>query len=183
MEVKKNPVNNTPETNKINSLLKLGLFLILLSGILFATTSWNNISVTFKSFFLVFFGTVFLVLSYFTEKKLKLKTTSFVYSLLSISFYFFTWVYLCCFKVFGDILSFRGLGLNLTLSISCLIINILLLYIYSRFNYKSLLYVIYTFTLRLVILFIKLFFITIHNDFSYNNYYTNIFESCRKAKL
>ena len=61
-----------PEVKKIDILLKLGVGMILISGILIATTSWNFISDIGKLFFLLFFAGVFLGLSIFTEDKLKL---------------------------------------------------------------------------------------------------------------
>ena len=59
------------ENKKIDILLKLGIGMIFLSGILFATSSWNFINNKFKVIIILILALFFLVLSIFSEKKLK----------------------------------------------------------------------------------------------------------------
>ena len=56
-----------PEVRKIDILLKLGVGMVFISGILFATTSWNFITDLFKVIALIVFGLFFIGLSLFTE--------------------------------------------------------------------------------------------------------------------
>ena len=81
-----NAPNEDKESKKIDILLKLGVGMVFLSGILFATTSWSIISDLTKAIVLLVAGTLFLGLSYFTEKVIKLKKSSYMYWMLSMAF-------------------------------------------------------------------------------------------------
>ena len=85
---KKKPVD--PDVKKIDILLKLGVGMVFVSGILFATTSWDFISNLSKAIALVILGTLFLALSRFSENKLKLYNTTYMYWILGMAFYLLT---------------------------------------------------------------------------------------------
>lgn len=131
------------EVKKIDLLLKLGTFMVLASGVLFATTSWNTISNIFKLVFLLVLGTVFLFLSLFVDKRLNIKKTTFAYWLLSMSFYFFIWIGVCYFEVFGKIFSYTGLLKDLAYLTTYLLASILLFITSLKFDMKKLLYIVY----------------------------------------
>ncbi len=102
-----------PETRRIDLLLKLGVGMVFLSGMIFATTSWEVIGDLFKVFALIFISIVFYGLSVFVEKKLKLNRTSEIYFNLGSAFVVFTFIAIGFFSTFGTYFSFWGRGYNL----------------------------------------------------------------------
>ena len=133
-----------PESRKIDLLLKLGILMIFVSGLLFATTSWDMIQDYVKALALLLFGGLFLGLSLFTERKLKLYTSSYMYWLLSISFFLLTIVGILYFGVFGEFLTYHGEGRELAFMISYLTASGLVYVTYLKFPKKYLLYVTYS---------------------------------------
>lgn len=122
-----NPINGppvrvkkvvNPEMRRIDILLKLGVGMVLISGILFATTSWSFVSDAAKAIFLLVFGSLFLCLSLFTEIKLKLYRSSYMYWIVSMSFYLFSIIALLYFGVLGS-LSYDGVSSKLAYAITC----------------------------------------------------------------
>ena len=77
-------------TKKLDILLKIGLSMISLSGLIFATSTWNVISNIAKVILLIIFGLLFLGMSYFSDKKLKIKSTTITYWILSMAFFIFS---------------------------------------------------------------------------------------------
>ncbi len=132
-----------PEVKKIDTLLKLGAGMILISGILFATTSWNFISDIGKLFFLLLFSAIFLGLSYFTEIKLKLYNTSFIYWILSMGFLLFIIIAILFFQIAGPYISYVGIGSNLAYGITCLTFSGLALATYLKYGRSQILYLVY----------------------------------------
>ncbi len=118
-----NAPNEDKETKKIDILLKLGVGMVFLSGILFATTSWTIISDLTKAIALLVAGTLFLVLSLITEKKLKLKKSSYMYWMLSMAFYILTIVGLLYLGVYSRYLTYNGSGSELAYCITFLSIS------------------------------------------------------------
>ncbi len=133
-----------PEVKKIDILLKLGVGMILVSGILIATTSWSFISDIGKLFFLLFFSGIFLGLSIFTEKKLNLYNTSFMYWILSMAFLLLIIIAILYFKIAGDFLSYTGLGMNLAYGITFFTLTGLSLATYLKYGKNEMLYAVYS---------------------------------------
>ncbi|MBR6137656.1 MAG: hypothetical protein IKQ06_05825 [Bacilli bacterium] len=131
------------EAKKIDILLKIGVFMVFVSGILFATTSWSFINDIVKAIALLVFGFLFLGLSLFTEKKLKLYRSSYMYWLLSISLFVLTIVGILYFGIFGDYLTYSGAGSNLAYAITFLTGAAFALTTYYKFPKKYLLYASY----------------------------------------
>lgn len=107
-----------PEVKKIDLLLKLGVGMVFISGILFATTTWSFINNYFKAIFLIILGVGFLGLSKYTEEKLKLEKSSYIYWLLGMSFLFLTIVGVQFFGIFGEYLTYSGEGKYLAYAIT-----------------------------------------------------------------
>ena len=118
-----NAPNEDKESKKIDILLKLGVGMVFLSGILFATTSWSIISDLTKAIVLLVAGTLFLGLSYFTEKVIKLKKSSYMYWMLSMAFYILTIVGLLYLGVYSSYLTYNGLGSELAYCITFLSVS------------------------------------------------------------
>lgn len=150
-EKKVNGINSPPvvykkavdkETKKIDILLKIGVGMVFISGILFATTSWDFISNPLKVVFLILFGILFIWLSLFTENRFKLYKSSYIYWLLGTSFLLLSIIALLYFKVFGD-LSYQGSGRYLSFVITYITVLGLSFATYLKFPKKYLLYIIY----------------------------------------
>lgn len=122
------------ENRRISNLIKLGVFMILLSAFIFSTTNWSSMNGILKFLFLIVLGIIFYVLSIFTNKKLNLKISSLVYWFLSIIFFYFSYVSLGYFKLLGNWYSFFGDGAKLFISNVFLILGILLIISHKKIN-------------------------------------------------
>ena len=131
-----------PEVKKINLLLKLGVAMVFISGLLFATTSWDFITDTVKAIALIGFGAIFLGLSALTEK-LKLENSSYVYWILGMMFFVLTVIGACFFEMFGPFLTFDGEGKYLTYFIIAIVIGVLSNITYFKYNKPYLMYIAY----------------------------------------
>jgi len=132
-----------PEVKKIDMLLKLGVGMVFVSGILFATTTWQIITNPIKALALILMGTLFLGLSKFSEKKLKLEKTTFMYWILSMSFYLLTWIGIGYFGLINTWFTYSGGGSDLVYMITFIIVSILSYITYNKFNKQELLYIVY----------------------------------------
>ena len=131
------------ETQKIDILLKLGVGMVFISGILFATTSWAFISDAIKAFSLIAFGLLFIVLSIFTEAKLKLYKSSYMYWILGVSFFLLSIIAMLYFGIFGTYLTYMGEGRFLSFVITYLTVFGLSLATYLKYPKNYIVYVIY----------------------------------------
>lgn len=126
--VKTNSINSPPEnqvsseSKRIDLLLKLGLGMVLVAGILFATTSWEVITDLIKLIALLVLGAVFLGLSKFSESKLKIESTTKAYFILGISFFILTWIGVGYFAPFSEWFSYHGDGSALVFSITFILV-------------------------------------------------------------
>ena len=96
------------ESKKIDILLKLGVVLVFVSGLIFATTSWNIVPDIFKVIALLLFGVLFLSLSIFTENNLKLYKSAFLYWMLSMAFFVFVIIGILYFEIISSNISFTS---------------------------------------------------------------------------
>ena len=132
------------ESKKIDLLLKLGVGMVFASGVLFATTTWNSIGSIVKLIALVIMGFLFLGLSYFTEKKLNIKKTSYMYWFLSMSFFFSIILGVGYFGILGEQLSFDGDYKDIMYSITYLYLAILGIISYLKYRNRVITNAIYT---------------------------------------
>ncbi len=133
------PIKEDEESKKIDLLLKLGVGMVLISGILFATTSWQIIPDMLKICLLIILSIIFLGLSVFTELKLKLYKTSYIYWILGLAFLVLTIVGLQYFGIFGSFLTYRGNGSHISYFITYLLIGIFTYITYLKYNKSYLL--------------------------------------------
>ena len=136
-----------PEMKKIDTLLKLGVSMILLSGILFATTTWNIISLGVKVIALLCFSVIFMIISYITEKKFKLYKSSYMYWIIAISFLIFGFITIFYFKVISEDLSYFGIKRDLAFFITFFVMIGLSLASYLKYSKEYLLYILFTVSL------------------------------------
>lgn len=116
-EIKEKPYVD-PEVKKIDILLKLGVAMVAISGLLFATTSWELITDPIKVIALIIMGILFLGLSELSDRKLHIESTTFTYWLLSVFFFVFAIVSIGTLGIFGNWLTYEGAGKNLMYAIT-----------------------------------------------------------------
>ena len=131
------------ETKKIDVLLKLGVGMVFISGLLFATTTWGFINDFIKAIALIAFGGLFLALSLFTEQRLKLYRSSYMYWILSMLFFILTIVGILYLGVFGDYLTYAGPGSDLAYVFTFLTIAGFSFTTYLKFPKKMFIYIVY----------------------------------------
>ena len=144
------------DVKNIDILLKLGVGMVFLAGILFATTSWSFISNLAKVIALIVFGILFILLSLFSEKKLKIFNTTYLYWLLGISFLLLSIIAMLYFKVFGQYITYSGEGKYIAYIITCLSIFGLSLSTYLKFSKDYILHIVYTSLLLIITYILKL---------------------------
>ena len=133
-----------PEVRKIDILLKLGVTLVVISGLLFATTSWESINNITKVIALIVMGLIFLGLSKISEKKLHIETTTFTYWLLAMFFFIFSIIAMGALEIFGTWLSYYGEGKSLMYAITYSSISVISYLTYKKKNNELLKYIMYT---------------------------------------
>jgi hypothetical protein len=142
-KLRKELTSQEVKDRNITQILFLGVFLVLMSGLILATSNWSIMNNTLKTISLTFVSILFFALSWVAENKLKIQKTSMAFwsmgsllipiSILSIGF----------FRLLGPWLSISGQGryvLGLFGSLICLPI-----YAYSVLKYKKSLYTWFTF--------------------------------------
>lgn len=132
--------NYDPSAFKLNFLLNLGMALILLAGIIVASTSWDSILNYIKTILLFVFGIIFIFLSFILSKRKSLKYTSSAYWFIGcviIAIGFYSCGY---FEVFGSYFSLHGLGRNLFISVISIISTLIFYLSYRKFNSKFFLF-------------------------------------------
>ena len=136
-----------PEMRKIDTLLKLGVSMILLSGILFATTTWNIISSGGKVIALLCFSAIFMIISIVTEKKFKLYKSSYMYWIIAMSFLLFGFISVFYFRMISIDLSYFGIKKDLAFFITFFVIAGLSLATYLKYSKDYLLHTFFTVSL------------------------------------
>lgn len=142
------------EINRNNVILITGSIFIIISAILFLTSTWNFIPNTIKVSILSLLIFVFLGISNFADKKFNLSITSkaFYYiAMFYIPIVLYSFSYL---KLIGNYFSVGGVGFYLYLSISSFVISAI--YIFSSKKDKNLIYFNYLFQI-LGVIFIGLY--------------------------
>lgn len=94
----------------INIMLILGALFIIISGLIFATTTWAFLSSGIRAVVIFFFAAIFFGVSSVAERKLKLPKTGMLFYTLGSVFLPITLVAAGYFKAFGEYLSLTGGG-------------------------------------------------------------------------
>lgn len=132
---------NIEQQNKLNKernitlVLSLGIILILLAGIILATSTWRMMSNSTKTIALLMVSILFFVMSSITEKKLKIAKTSFAFWILGNLFLPVILLSIGFFKLLGNYLSIGGPGRYIYGIISAFIC--LIFFVYSIKKYKN----------------------------------------------
>lgn len=105
-------VKNADEIRERNITwsLILGVIMLLTAGLILSTSNWSYMNDILKVISIASVSLFFLSLSWFTEKILKIKKTSFAFLILGSSFVPIIFVGIGFFELFGMWLSFYGEG-------------------------------------------------------------------------
>lgn len=142
---KKNSEKNkvSKEVRKIDLLLKLGVLMVSISGLLFATTKWDIITGVMKCIVLLVIALVFLFLYKYTKEKLKLVKSSNSYYALGIMFFALAFIAMVYFEVIGTWFTYYGGGKYLAYSFTFGIIGVLTYLVVNKINLRKTIYLAY----------------------------------------
>ena len=121
IEVQK-PKKNEKEI-KNNFILITGAILVILSAILFLTTTWDTSNNYLKTIILILMFIVFLTTSKIAEKVLNLPNTARVFYNIALSYIPILLFSISLFGLLGDYLSISGEGKYIYLSLSALLVS------------------------------------------------------------
>jgi len=105
--------NIDPETKRIDVLVKIGLGLITLAGIIFISSDWNEFSSFLVLLFLFILTIVFYLLYLLFTIKIKLNSSSKLYYVLSNIFVLLIFLAVGHYNLLGDYFSINGEGSSL----------------------------------------------------------------------
>lgn len=150
-----------PEAKRIDILLKLGVALVILSGVIFATSSWNAISSFTKTLFILLLGVLFALLSKFFKEKVKIKSSEVTYDILSKTFILCSIISIGFLGTFGDWLSFTGEGSELSYALITICASIILYISKKKYENKPLCEFAYSLLLITLVLVLSQFEVNI----------------------
>lgn len=105
------------EIKNLDILLKIGVLMLLISGIILATTNYEFIPDVLKVIILFVISLLFGGLTFLSAWKLKIKSTTKSYLIASFGFLIFTIIAVGFFKIFGNSLCFTNHSIFILLSI------------------------------------------------------------------
>ena len=126
----------TDKEIKNSTILIVGSILILLSSIIYLTTTWNITHNIFKTFIIVLMLLIFIISSNIADKIFHLKQTSKAFYLIALAYLPILFLSISIFSLLGDFLSIYGQGKNIYLSICSFITTIIYYYNYKLKNIK-----------------------------------------------
>ena len=142
-EIETQKVQVAKEVKRVDGLLKIGVTMITIAGIMIVTTSWQTITDVVKLILLVIIGLVFFGFSKFNEIKLKIRNITIAYWLLSM-ISFLLGVFLVGYgEMLGNWFSFNGDGEDVFMASFMLIIAAISYFTYRKFSLKSFVYISY----------------------------------------
>lgn len=118
------------EKSKLNSkeiknslILISGSILIILSAIIFLTSTWSVTHNFFKTIIIILMLGIFLAAEFIAEKFFKLKETSRAFYYIALAYIPIIFLSIALFELFGKYLSLYGLGRYIYLTFSSLIVS------------------------------------------------------------
>jgi hypothetical protein len=123
-----------PEIKKLDILLKLGVGMVIVSGLIFSTSTWDYVSDGLKMLLLIVIGGAFIGLSIFSDKKLKIEKTTKFYWLIGMSFIFFSFLSIGYFGLLGEAFALGGVDEYLFIGSLLMFTSILTFVSYFRFD-------------------------------------------------
>ncbi|ERJ11767.1 hypothetical protein [Haloplasma contractile] len=133
-----------PKDTYQTMLLTIGVLLVLLAGVVFATTSWDAYDNFIKLVFLSSGSVIFFLASIIAEKKLKIEKTGLAFWSLGSLYIPILFLGIGFFGLFGDYLSLQGEGRYLLGFIATLVAAPI--YYYSSIKYNDMIFSYVTLT-------------------------------------
>ena len=130
----------TKENKKLDILLKIGIIMVAISGVMIVTNSWEIINDVVKFVIMVFTGFVFWGLSKFSEIKLKIRNTTIAYWMLSTISFVLSIFLIGYAKLLGDWLCISGEGEKIFIALFSFTIATFAFLTYKKFNVNAFLY-------------------------------------------
>ena len=131
------------ETKKLDILLKIGIGMVTVAGIMIATTSWELMTDVVKLIMIALIGVLFLGLSIFSDKKLKIRGTTITYWLLSMISFSLSIFMLGFYQMLGDWFSINGDGSYFFIATLMTCISAFSYITYKKFDMESFMYFSY----------------------------------------
>ena len=119
--IKEKTINK--EGIKNNLILISGSFLIILSAIVFLTSTWSITHNFFKTIVIILMLGVFLAASYIAKKIFKLEQTSNAFYYIALAYIPILLLSIALFSLFGKYLSLYGLGRYIYLTFSSFLVS------------------------------------------------------------
>lgn len=135
-----NKTEVSKDVKKVSLLLKLGIVMVSISGIMIATTSWNIITDFVKMLIIALIGVAFLGLSFFSDKRIKVRGPAITYWVLSMIAFLLSIFMIGNYNILGDWFSISGDGSDIFICCLCLCTAVFSYITYKRFNSLSFLY-------------------------------------------
>lgn len=136
-------VKVSKETKKLDILLKIGIAMVSVSGIMIATTSWELMTDFVKLIMIALIGVLFLGLSIFSDKKLKIRGTTITYWILSMISFSISIFMLGFYQMLGDWFAFNGNGECFFIATLMTCISAFSYITYKKFDMESFMYFSY----------------------------------------
>lgn len=150
------------QKRKLSVLLTLGVLLIMLAGVVFATSTWESLSGLIKTCVLIFTSLLFFGISGLAENKLKLVKSSAMYYLLGSFFAVASYFSAGFFELFGNWFSMFGIGKDIFLASVSIFTAVMSVLTYLKYRNKKILYIV-AFGITMAIVFV-LSFVNVANS-------------------
>lgn len=118
------PRKEAKPINTTNVFFILGALFIIISGLIFATTSWQFMADGVKAIVIFSFSALFFIASSLAERKFKLEKTGMLFYVLGSIFLPITFIAAGFFEFFGNWFSLLGDGRPLFLSVTFLLLAV-----------------------------------------------------------
>ena len=128
------------EVKKLDILLKLGIGMVTVAGIMIATTSWEIMTDLVKMIIIALIGGLLLGLSIFSDKKLKIRGTTITYWLLSMIAFCLSIFMIGNYQLFGEWFSTSGDGASLFVATWFLCASVFSYITFKKFDIQAFLY-------------------------------------------
>lgn len=131
------------EARRLRNILSLGVGLVVLAGVIFATSTWETLTGASKTIILIFAAILFYLVSALAENKLNLKVSGMMYYGLSNVLIIVSLLAAGYFEVFGRWFSLSGEGNNLFITVIWIVVAFFSYIAYIKYDMKHIWYLIY----------------------------------------
>lgn len=138
------------EVRRLRNILGLGVGLVVLAGVIFATSTWETLTGFSKTVILILSAFLFYLVSVLAEKKLNLKVSGMMYYGLSNVLIVVSLLASGYFNIFGEWFSLSGAGSNLFITVIWLVVAFFSYIAYIKYDIKNILYLLYFSILNII---------------------------------